>query len=95
MGDTANVVTAAPVDASRLLVARVEVAPQALLGACAVVLPGARVGAGAILGALSLADAGADLRPMMLFMGAPAKALARSPVQQGVRARPCRRGHAA
>jgi len=31
----------------------------------------------------------------MLFMGAPAKALARSPVQQGVRARPGRRGHAA
>lgn len=85
VGDTANVVTAAPLDATRVVAARVEAGDQALLGACAVAMPGARIGAGSILGALAAAEAGADLRPMALFMGAPAKALAKSPVKEGVR----------
>ena len=85
VGDTANVVTAAPLDATRVVTARVEAGDQALLGACAVAMPGARIGGGSILGALAAAEAGADLRPMALFMGAPAKALAKSPVKEGVR----------
>ncbi len=85
VGDTANVVTAAPLDATRVVAVRVEAGDQALLGACAVAMPGARIGAGSILGALAAAEAGADLRPMALFMGAPAKALAKSPVKEGVR----------
>lgn len=94
MGDTANVVTAAPLDATHLVAATVEVAPQALLGACAVAMPGAKIGAGSILGALALADFGADLRAMALFMGAPAKALTKSPVKEGVRpSPPCQMHH--
>lgn len=57
---------------------------QAMLGMASVVCPAARVGKGTILGGQASAEAGSDLTAQMLYLGAPASALFKSPVRLGV-----------
>lgn len=57
---------------------------QAMLGMASVVCPAAHVGKGTILGGQASAEAGSDLTAQMLYLGAPATALFKSPVRLGV-----------
>lgn len=57
---------------------------QAMLGLASVLCPATRVGKGVVLGGQASAEAGADLMAQMLYLGAPATALFKSPVRLGV-----------
>ena len=55
-----------------------------MLGLASVLCPATRVGKGVVLGGQASAEAGADLLAQMLYLGAPATALFKSPVRLGV-----------
>jgi hypothetical protein len=55
-----------------------------MLGLASVLCPATRVGKGVVLGGQASAEAGADLMAQMLYLGAPATALFKSPVRLGV-----------
>lgn len=57
---------------------------QAMLGLASVLCPANRVGKGVVLGGQASVEPGADLMPQMLYLGAPATALFKSPVRLGV-----------
>ncbi|KAK9916399.1 hypothetical protein WJX75_002178 [Coccomyxa subellipsoidea] len=84
IGDTANIVTSMALDADRVLVSKIEIGQQAMLGLASVLCPATRVGKGVVLGGQASAEAGADLLAQMLYLGAPATALFKSPVRLGV-----------
>lgn len=62
-----------PLDNQQMLTAPVFVDNYALLGAASVTLPGAFIGHHATVSPLAVIDAGADIKPKAICMGAPAK----------------------
>ncbi|EIE19942.1 hypothetical protein COCSUDRAFT_58179 [Coccomyxa subellipsoidea C-169] len=84
IGDTANILTSMALDADRVLVGKVDIGQQAMLGLASVLCPATRVGKGVVLGGQASAEPGADLMAQMLYFGTPATALFKTAVRLGV-----------
>jgi fatty acid synthase len=76
IGVLSNPITQAPVDACQTVIGQVDLGSKALIGMGSVVMPNTHIGVGTTLGARAATQPDDTLEGSMLYMGAPAKALA-------------------
>ncbi|KAK9803517.1 hypothetical protein WJX73_001742 [Symbiochloris irregularis] len=72
-GDTTKIVTSMALGSQEVLVAPVIIENMGTIGAWAVIMPGVTVGQQATLAPLTIAEAGSDMKPRTVYMGAQAQ----------------------